>query len=90
MEGIRVKGALSGIRLGKWKLIEATEPPRRELYDLESDPRERVNRLHDEPDVAARLGDALAEHGRGQPAAGSALRLPDRVRRALEALGYAD
>ncbi|MEE8476152.1 MAG: sulfatase [Myxococcota bacterium] len=90
VEGIRVKGALSGIRLGKWKLIEATDPPRRELYDLESDPRERVNRLHDQPEVAARLADALATHRRGQPSTGTAPTLPDRVRRALRALGYTE
>ena len=90
VEGIRVKGSLSGVRQGKWKLVEATEPPRRELYDLETDPRERVNRLHDRPDVAARLGDVLAEWRRGQPAAGPASGLSDSVRRALQALGYVE
>lgn len=90
VEGIRVKGSLSGVRQGKWKLVEATEPPRRELYDLETDPRERVNRLHDRPDVAARLGDVLAEWRRGQPAAGPTSGLSDSVRRALQALGYVE
>jgi arylsulfatase A-like enzyme len=47
-----------------WKLIQRREPgkPRFQLYDLASDPLERVNRARREPEVTKRLAEALARH----------------------------
>jgi arylsulfatase A-like enzyme len=54
-----------GIRDAKWKLVLAVdnegkvEP--RELYDLDSDPGERFDRLKQHPDIAQRLASAAQE-----------------------------
>jgi len=47
------------IREGKWKLIHYYEDDRDELYDLESDPKEEMEVLAQNEDVAERLGDLL-------------------------------
>src|SRR4051794_13669683 len=56
--------ATEAVRLGRWKLLALDGKPV-ELFDLESDPRERTNRLAEQPEVAEslrkRLADWLAE-----------------------------
>ncbi|HEX9638106.1 MAG TPA: sulfatase-like hydrolase/transferase [Acidobacteriota bacterium] len=76
---------LRSLRAGKWKLIEA---PRPELYDLDGDPSERINRYHDERPVAAGLEKELRSmKAKERPSQAAA---PDpETRAALRALGYA-
>jgi len=54
------------IRTERWKLIKNVQRPggpgRYELYDLASDPGERHNRIHDEPETAKRLAARLEAH----------------------------
>src|SRR5262245_22339298 len=69
---------LRAVRTGHWKFIEA---PRRELYDLQNDPAERLNHVDDHAALAAGLQRALpasedaVQAGRGSAAAESAERL---------------
>ncbi len=78
--------ALKAITDERWRLIVA---PRPELYDLLTDPAERVNRIGDDRAVAARLRDALAaleagmEERRARGAAAAA-----ELAAALRDLGY--
>ena len=53
-----------GVRQGRWKYFEAPDEQRRELYDLELDPREQVNLAEQELEVAQRLSDLLADWAR--------------------------
>jgi hypothetical protein len=104
-----VKGVQIALREGPWKLVRtlqgywvntAFHPKRGEvdLYDVANDPRERVNRIAAEPEVARDLGAKLdawmAAHGI-DPAGDRYLRLaPQAVspaaRARLRALGYAE
>ncbi len=93
VDGIRVKGRQYGIRWMKWKYIDAHEQERRELYDLESDPDEVVDRLQAEPEQAARLARKLSEWLDAQGAASREMprrELSTEERKALEALGYVE
>ena len=49
---------LRALRVGKYKYIQA---PKAELYDLDADPRERVNLLHKNAAVVAELQNELAK-----------------------------
>ncbi len=79
-----------GLRAGRWKYFEAPEENRRELYDLERDPRERDNLADREPgrarELAGRLARWRAEQGSAPPRVTAPL--PPDVRDGLEALGY--
>lgn len=75
---------LRGIRDGRWKYIESTEP---ELFDLEADPGERRNLFEDRPDVVARLAAVLEERMREETSAAE-VELDEAEREALESLGY--
>lgn len=48
------------IRDGKWKLVMETAKKERELYDIESDPRERNNVIDQHQVVAAELVDKIS------------------------------
>ena len=86
-----VKGEKFGVRVGRWKLIDGPEEGTRELYDLEADPHERVNRIDDEPDVAADLSARLAAWRAGRTgAAGAPLQVSPEERERLRALGYTE
>ncbi len=88
---LRVRGEKFGVRLGRWKYLEAADEARpRELYDLALDPRERLNLVSAEPANADRLSGILATWRREvEPGAKSVLLpLAEPDRKALEALGY--
>ncbi len=82
----------TAIQDGRWKLM-VSDAGRRELYDLERDPAERVNLLTSVPDEAARLAEALADWERRVPLYRSQRARPGKqdadLLRDLEALGYA-
>jgi arylsulfatase A-like enzyme/Tfp pilus assembly protein PilF len=79
---------LRAVRDGRYKFILA---PRRELYDLQSDPRETVNLVTTQASTAAALERALADLvGRSVRASGDAppRRLDPEAEERLRALGY--
>ena len=49
------------VREGRWKLVEWFDDGEVELFDLETDPGERVNRSADRPEIRDRLKSRLAE-----------------------------
>ena len=54
---------LRGLRDNRYKYVEA---PRSELYDLESDPEESTNLIHEKPEIVHRLRAAMEDiEGRG-------------------------
>jgi arylsulfatase A-like enzyme len=83
-ELLRGWSPLYGIRTSRWKYIRA---PRSELYDLVADPAEKVNRLADEPDVAAGFEALVAETLReaGETGPGS---MDEETAERLRSLGY--
>ena len=56
---IEVAGEKFGIRIGPWKYIEGEEEGTRELFNLDEDPGERVNRYATGGDVVERLRASL-------------------------------
>lgn len=80
-------GALRSLRLGRYKYIEA---PRREFYDLASDPSEKQNLYASWTSVAASFHQRLAAlraRFRSERPAGSRALSPEAVER-LSSLGY--
>ena len=87
------KGHGYAVRTGRWKLFEAPDEDRVELYDLEADPGERRDRSAAEPEQVERLSAMLADWRRRQEARAGAprdLTIPEDARDGLRALGYAD
>jgi arylsulfatase A-like enzyme len=80
-------GRKLSVRTQRWKLIRNWEGED-ELYDLEVDPGEQLNRLRDEGQVATRLDALLDEHLQRMPPIDVAPDVSPEVRRKLEALGY--
>ncbi|MBM4247595.1 MAG: DUF229 domain-containing protein, partial [Deltaproteobacteria bacterium] len=90
-KGIPVKGSKHALRLGDWKYIEAKEEDSFELYDLESDPREKNNLADAKPAERAAMADRLARTIAGTAAAPTApvtRTVSEEDQRKLEALGY--
>lgn len=78
------------VRDGRWKVIERGGLPV-EVYDLESDPDERMNIIHDVPDVLTRFAPVFAETPIPEgfcPGEGADAGLDPALREMLEALGY--
>jgi arylsulfatase A-like enzyme/cytochrome c-type biogenesis protein CcmH/NrfG len=75
---------LHAMRLGRFKFIEA---PRAELYDIQSDGRETINRITQEPAAAQRLRGGLAQALQRETPAAAAPTDPEVAKR-LQALGY--
>lgn len=79
---------------GKWKLIENVSRGVFELYDLEEDPLERLDRAAEEPAVLERLKDEMkqrigvAEMMSERFSAGGVVELSDEELRRLLELGY--
>ncbi|MFM7736252.1 MAG: sulfatase [Alphaproteobacteria bacterium] len=82
-----VKGEKTGVRVGRWKYLEAPEEGTRELYDLDRDPGELSNLAGERPDDVARLAGVLAAWRARTPEGGAGEVAPDDVER-LRALGY--
>ncbi len=81
---------LKSIQLGSLKLI-VSEHGAVELYDLATDPGERINLAKRQPDDVARLRAQLLDWSGGwEPRRGAAAPLDDKTREALRALGYAE
>jgi arylsulfatase A-like enzyme len=86
-------GVLRSIRKGPWKYIIAANG-REELYHLEDDPGETVNRIENERAIAADLAQELARWiDQSRPYAGSETlegeqRMDDATKSQLRALGY--
>ncbi|MBW2400231.1 MAG: sulfatase-like hydrolase/transferase [Deltaproteobacteria bacterium] len=76
------------VREGKWKYIHKVNP---ELYDVVADPKEIVNRIDDEPAIAARLRKSLEEMIRSAPLTprNSVIPVDSETAAQLAALGYA-
>lgn len=86
-DGMPVRGALLGVRLGRFKYLEAPEEERRELFDLAADPAEARNLLAERPREAeglARLLEAWRATRPGDEKADASA----ETREALRALGY--
>jgi arylsulfatase A-like enzyme len=83
-------GSGFGLRLGRWKLIEAAREGRRELYDLEADPGENDDLALAEPERAEALATRLADWRRAHPMRIDAGDLDPEELEALRALGYVD
>jgi arylsulfatase A-like enzyme len=73
---------LRGLREGPWKYIDLPGP---ELYDLDNDPRETRNLVHERPEIAAGMVERLAAVGTGLQATAE---MDPETRRQLTALGY--
>jgi arylsulfatase A-like enzyme len=76
---------LRGVRTARWSYIRAPQP---ELYDLKRDPREEVNLVDRQPQVAARMG-AWCDHFMEAEGAASVTQSldPETIER-LRSLGY--
>ena len=81
-----------GLRMGRWKYMEAPKVGRRELYDLENDGQERSDLASLREEHGKQLSAHLAEWSRRQLASASARAEeadPEDLQ-ALRALGYAE
>ena len=84
------------VRIGRYKYVRAPYLEVEQLFDLESDPRERTNLIESSPDVAARELPALRAALDRWQAAAHPLPAPfrrqhaDAVRKRLGELGYAE
>ncbi len=84
-----VRGAMTGLRLGPWKYVEAPEQGAPELFDLRTDPGETRNLAASDPETSARLAVVLARW-RAQPGAAAAQDVDADTAARLRALGYVD
>jgi arylsulfatase A-like enzyme len=81
-----------GLRIGRWKYMEATKVGHRELYDLENDGQERRNLARVREGHAKQLSAQLAEWSRRQLATTRTRdeEVSPEDLQALRALGYAE
>ena len=81
----------TSVTVGRWKLIRSVNRKLLpSLFDIEADPEERHNLVHEKPDVVARMMQILkTEEKRAASRGASApLKFSEEDRRALESLGY--
>lgn len=88
--GFGDKGPGFGLRKGAWKYFEAPEEGHRELYDLDADPRERVDLSTEQREQADAMSALIAAWRDRQEAPAAAEGLTREDRAAMEALGYAE
>jgi arylsulfatase A-like enzyme len=85
---------LIGLRTGKYKYIAAPDNPAvsQEVYDLDADPKERVNLAPSRPELVTQLSGQLADIQSG--ATSTAIRMSAEeealIKGRLEALGYVE
>lgn len=82
--------SLTAVRVGTLKLIHDRELNTSELFDLSSDPDERLDRAAARPEDARQLRELVLDHLRAEGARPEARELTAEQRRQLEELGYAD
>ena len=89
---VEESGREHAVRVGRWKLVEAPQEGRRELYDLSADPGEMRNLVTQQPERAEALSALLAEWRSEQQgkAAARDLSVPEEAVEGLRALGYMD
>jgi arylsulfatase A-like enzyme len=86
----RVHGEKYGIRMGRWKYIEAPEEGTRELFDLIADPREERS-LHARCQPCSEpLAKQLEQWRASTTAEAARPRVPEDVAERLRALGYTE
>lgn len=93
VQGVPVKGAKLGVRVGRWKYLEARAEGTRELYDLSSDPGELVNLVGPRAGDARRLQSILEAWLSRTPRAGAEGergRVDAEDAERLRALGYVE
>lgn len=87
--GNLIVGRQFGVRLGEWKLLEAREANRRELFDLARDPGEHRDLSGDETDRVVEMTRLLRRFVAEREARAPTVRSPnDEERARLRALGY--
>jgi arylsulfatase A-like enzyme len=87
----QLNGQAFGVRLGRWKYIEAPDEQMQELYDLERDPGERQNLNQTDPGRAAELAVLLGSWKRERSRVDRArAATDDDTRERLRALGYVE
>lgn len=75
-------------RSADWRYVVRPDAPD-ELYDVRRDPREQVNVIDDEPEVAAGIRDEVDEHQQRMTARGRAdVEMDEDIRQRLRNLGY--
>jgi len=88
-QDVWVKGEKFGIRAGVWKYIEGREEGTKELFNLESDPRETTNLYDAAPEKADELGSQLEGWVRAHMRARSVQgRIPKEDLSRLRKIGY--
>lgn len=89
VDGFAVNGPKLAIRLGAWKYVEAPDEGTRQLFDVASDPHERVDRAAAEPARVDELAKRLAAWRAATPLGEAMLpALPSEEEQRLRALGY--
>ena len=90
-DGLEARGEKYGVRAGSWKLIEGPAEGTLELFDLASDPAERVNLAASEPERVAELRALIAAwRDRYERAGTQAPELSEGDRERLRAMGYVE
>lgn len=85
--GFPLRGEKLGVRLGRWKYIEALDEGTIELYDLKADPEEKRNVAELHPEERAKLAAALHRWRESTPPPALPEVDPEAAKK-LRALGY--
>lgn len=89
-EGVTPIGEMYGVRQGRWKLIEGPDEGTLELFDLERDPTEQLNRVAEEPERTASLRQLIADWRLRYEQHREVTPLSEEDRQRLRALGYVE
>ena len=77
-----------GIRKNQWMLIHDCDQQTWELYDTQSDPAQRQNRIETSPEVVGELKPQLLEFYKSQPTKPEKKELSDELKNQLKSVGY--
>ena len=89
IDEVFVDGERFAVRDRQWKLFSAGDGREAELYDLDSDPGETTNQIHEVASIIPDLEDVLEQWISEFPDR-DPVSIPPQVRQSLEALGYAE